>query len=509
VNATDTPTTAVTGPSVADAVAVAEVGVKVHPVRHDSKARLHTVADWPPSDDPADIAARWPADRRANIGVALDGLVLVDLDVKHGKNGLAEWERLCAGCPVPRTWTVRTGTGGVHNLFLLPPGKTYADRTDVWPGVDIKSGPRSQSLAPGSVVKGRPYSAVDLVSPADAPTWLLADWVPLGAVSVLAGPPGLGKTTYGAWLCARVTRGELPSDLSDQPASVVYATFEDDVARTLVPRFAAAGADLSRVYTVRVGDDAGVLTLPRDVQALTERMTEVGARLLILDPIVAALSSTTDAHKDAHVRRALAPLATLAAGLDAAVVAVMHLNKGNSTDLLTRVSGSIAFGAAARCVLGVVPNPHDDTARLVGIAKSNLGNDHQPARRYVITPATITTDDGQTVETSRVDWRGESTTTLADALSTADEFEREDQDDAAEWLDAYLIKNGGTAPAKDIEEAGRAAKHAIHTLRRAAKRIGVTREKTGMRGGWVWRHPADRPEDDSKTPEDDEGDTSP
>ena len=106
------------------------------------------------------------------------------------------------------------------------------------------------------------------------------------------------------------------------------------------------------------------------------RWRETGAKLIILDPVVGHLSGNIDSHKDHSVRRALAPLARLAEDTGAAILGIGHLNKSPSTDVLTRIGGSVAFGAAARSVLllGEDPKaPEGSPERLLVHAKSNLG----------------------------------------------------------------------------------------------------------------------------------------
>ena len=72
----------------------------------------------------------------------------------------------------------------------------------------------------------------------EAVEWYYAGRVPLGALTLLVGPPGLGKTTFACELAARGSRGELVGAAAD----VIFATTEDSLAHTLVPRFTAADA---------------------------------------------------------------------------------------------------------------------------------------------------------------------------------------------------------------------------------------------------------------------------
>src|SRR5262249_27719599 len=130
---------------------------------------------------------------------------------------------------------------------------------------------------------------------------------------------------------------------------------EDAPSDTLVPRLLANGADLKRVRFVGpviVDGDRRPFDPAKDVPLLAAQlaaMPDLG--LLIVDPVVSAVAG--DAHKSADVRRALQPLADLAQQTGAAIIGISHFSKGTAgRDPVERVTGSIAFGAAARIVLG-------------------------------------------------------------------------------------------------------------------------------------------------------------
>ena len=76
-------------------------------------------------------------------------------------------------------------------------------------------------------------------------------------------------------------------------------------------------------------------------------------KLIIIDPITAYLGAT-DSHKTADVRALLAPVSDLAARFGVAIVTISHLNKSGGSEAMGRVTGSVAFVAAAR---GAYPHP--------------------------------------------------------------------------------------------------------------------------------------------------------
>jgi predicted ATP-dependent serine protease len=73
-------------------------------------------------------------------------------------------------------------------------------------------------------------------------------------------------------------------------------------------------------------------TMPRDIDMLGALVVSVGARLVIIDPMNAVLSTKVDAYRDQDIRVALAPLARVAQETGAAIVLVRHLTKGGGSN---------------------------------------------------------------------------------------------------------------------------------------------------------------------------------
>ncbi len=144
--------------------------------------------------------------------------------------------------------------------------------------------------------------------------WTWPERVPAGALTLLAGREGIGKSLVTVNLAASLTRGALDGIRHGRPSRVLFATSEDAWEYTMVPRLLAAGADLDMVGRVQVADDVGVtgLTLPLDVVALREYVGDKSVALLVLDPLTSVMDSRLDHHRDREVRVALEPLARLA-----------------------------------------------------------------------------------------------------------------------------------------------------------------------------------------------------
>src|SRR5262249_54525299 len=141
------------------------------------------------------------------------------------------------------------------------------------------------------------------------------------------------KSTLALDLASRLSLGSPMPDGSPGPSAsaVIIFSAEDDLARVIRPRLAAAGADLSRIHTIAMPDVGGTTRDPvirtDDIQRIESVAHAQDARLLIIDPLVAYLPPEINANNDQHMRRALAILRDLAEATRMAVVVIRHLRK--------------------------------------------------------------------------------------------------------------------------------------------------------------------------------------
>jgi AAA domain len=319
--------------------------------------------------------------------------------------------------------------------------------------------------------------------------WLWPDRIPSGALTLLAGREGIGKSLVGVYLAAQLTRGTLPGGRHGRPSRVMFATSEDAWEFTMVPRLLAAGADLDLVGRVQVEDDGIIfgLTTPVDVPALTTYIATHDVAALILDPLTSVMDGRIDAHRDREVRTALEPLGKLAEETGASVFGLVHLGKGMGTDPVNLILGSRAFSAVTRLVLVAARDPDDDAAYVLSVEKSNLGRIDIPGLTYRIDGVEIATDEGPAGAGLLV-WTGETDRRVRDIMADAGE-EHSNRDEAAKWLIDYLTDLCGEAPAKDVKKAAVAAGFTERTLDRARSRAGVMTGRTGFGKGavYVWR----------------------
>ncbi|MEZ5660437.1 MAG: AAA family ATPase [Burkholderiaceae bacterium] len=317
--------------------------------------------------------------------------------------------------------------------------------------------------------------------------WLWNGWLAQGKLQLLAGPPGLGKTTISTSIAAAVTVGGMWPDGTRAPVgSVLIWSAEDDISDTLVPRLVDAGADLDRVRFVT--SSAGSFDPATEMAALQrEAVSMPDLRLLILDPIVSAVAG--DSHRANDVRRALQPVVDFARATGAAVLGITHFSKGAGGKApIERVIGSQAFGALARLVLVAVQEPGEDGRRLLVRAKSNIGPDGGGIS-YSIEQVPVS--GAEPIRATRIQWHEQVEGHAADLLAVADSTPgaRSVLDDAISFLHDQLA--AGAVPAKRVQESADAQGISKASLRRAEAALRVVKTKGGFNGGWIWRLPTE------------------
>lgn len=324
--------------------------------------------------------------------------------------------------------------------------------------------------------------------------WLWTDRIALGTLALLGGREGIGKSTVAYQLAADLTRGLLPGVGLGIPRAVIVAATEDSWEHTIVPRLMAAGADLQHVYRVEVHTYDGFVTglnLPRDLVALENAVKDVQAALILLDPLMSRLDSKLDTHKDAEVRQALEPLVSIANRSGAAILGLIHLNKSVSNDPLTMLMGSRAFAAVARAVLFCMIDPDDETSRVLGQPKNNLGRTDLPTLTFRIVSAHVADTDDGPVWTGRVDWQAETPRSLSEMMEAASEGaeNRTATQEAADWLHDWLTSQGGSDDSASIKREGAKAGHSQDSLKRARRRIGALSTSEGFPRHTFWTLP--------------------
>ena len=328
-------------------------------------------------------------------------------------------------------------------------------------------------------------------------SWLWPGWLARGKLQILAGAPGCGKTTIALKFAATITRGGAWPDNSRAPISnVLIWSGEDDPKDTLLPRLLAMGADPSRIYFVSgaATTDGQVRAFDpaQDMDSLRAEALKLGdVGFMIVDPIVNAVAG--DSHKNSETRRSLQPVVDLAEQLGASVLGISHYTKGTQgRDPIERVTGSIAFGAVPRIIMGAAKVLREDGGleRILVRAKSNIGPDGG-GYAYTLDQVELKAHPG--LFASAVVWGppldGSAQNLLSSAEATGDAAASTALSEAENFLRVELA--GGRVSSKELGARARDAGISDRTLKRAKQALGIKATREGATGAWYCILPSD------------------
>lgn len=350
--------------------------------------------------------------------------------------------------------------------------------------------------------------AVELICGADiepkAIDWVWREWLMAGALNLLSGSPGAGKSTIAFALAAVVsTGGKWPDGTKASLGAVVIWSGEDSIEHGIVPRLHACGADMHNVHfvpsSINEGEQSRSFDPATDMDALRAAITHLAAkgtpvRLLIIDPIVSAVAG--DSHKNAEVRRDLQTLVDLAEAVGCAVLGITHFTKGTQgRDTNERVTGSVAFIAVAR--VGLIATKLSDEqaptpgARAFMRGKSNYGVD-TGGRYYQLDQRELPSSDpsAPVLVAQCVVWGTEIEGTAHELLKAAEGEGKQPSmvEMAALWLGEVL--RDGQVASVEVQRRAVGAGFSKKTLERARHSLGVRATQT--ESGWAMSLPPGR-----------------
>ncbi|MEA3274209.1 MAG: bifunctional DNA primase/polymerase [Pseudomonadota bacterium] len=182
--------------------------------------------------DTAEIGAwlkRWPDANLALVTGAVSGIVVLDVDPRHGgTESLEQWERRYGS--LAETVEARTGGGGRH-LYFAHPGELVQNRVGISPGIDLR-GDGGYVVAPPSLhASGQRYRWVrspDLYPPAPLPRWLLQ------AALIEHAPRGHPLEHWRRLLREGVSEGERNNSIASLAGHLLWHGVDPDVAAELL-----------------------------------------------------------------------------------------------------------------------------------------------------------------------------------------------------------------------------------------------------------------------------------
>ena len=316
------------------------------------------------------------------------------------------------------------------------------------------SPPKGLTLTPASNIKPEKID------------WLWEGVLARGAISILAGDPGLGKSQVSLSIAAAISSGGCWPASKQQAAqsNVIIVSMEDNASYTIVPRLIACGADLGRVHVLIAEDDS--FNLERDIPKLRGLIDSLkSVDLIIIDPVTAYMGKS-DASSSTDVRRITTELAALAQDHGSSILLVSHLNKRQDGAATYRVLGSVSWMGAARTAFFIERDSGDAERRVMVPAKNNLALD---TTGFAFALQSVDLPDG--IKTSRVIWDASSHTGTADQVLV----DRGDGGDALALAVDFLreLLKSGRVESMKANKAANDNQISESTLKRAKRKLGI------------------------------------
>lgn len=164
-------------PAIVAALKTIAQGIPVFPVNPLNKQPLTRHGFHDATTDLGTVTAWWAQNPNAMIGVptgAPSQLLVIDVDIKNGKDGLATLRVLeTEHGPLPSTRKVRSASGGLHLFFKMPGAEIRSNVGLLGEGVDHRADGGYIVWAGSVDAQGRSYQELTSDSPAEPPHWLI------------------------------------------------------------------------------------------------------------------------------------------------------------------------------------------------------------------------------------------------------------------------------------------------------------------------------------------------
>jgi AAA domain len=245
--------------------------------------------------------------------------------------------------------------------------------------------------------------------------WLWQGRLVRGVLNLLTGEEGVGKGTLLAWLIRRVTRGELPGALHEQPARVLWIGDEDPWERVVGPRLYAAGADLSLVRELTTGEESALLDVVRDASTLDALLGRERYELVAFEALVDNLPHLRNPTDMVEIRSSLRPLRRVLRHHEVTGLGTLHTTKVETGDFRRKQGGSHQFNALSRSSLFIGRHPDGSDRRVLARGKGNYGPPPDPLS-FAIDARCFQLNDHTFAESKATDFREEPELTLEELV---------------------------------------------------------------------------------------------
>lgn len=282
--------------------------------------------------------------------------------------------QLCDGTKTLETMKKIIQTINEANLEIPLTDKEL--ETEVFPSLERFKKHEAKKVDPETSIDP---SKINLVSVSDIKKerveWLIPGYIPKGAITIIGGDGGLGKTSLWCNIASAISNGtpcvlQENNDVLYPQGEVTYFSGEDDTARVLRDRLEQNGANLDNIKTLPMDDDA--FTSLSIGGALIEGIIEARRpTLVIFDPIQQFIKNA-DMSKRNDMRKIMTSLSKLGKKYGTTFILVMHTNKRDKIgSFRDKLSDSADLWDIARSVIALGRNQNNEN--FITHEKSNYG----------------------------------------------------------------------------------------------------------------------------------------
>ena len=427
--------------------------------------------------------------------------------VAHGAFDGGKWI-LTGGCPfnpdhigtgdkIAAVFLMDTGIPGYHCFHASCANNGWRQFREQ---VEKTSGKEKFYFSPRSLIIGVPQNEVltpvvqqwktfSEIEPEEL-LWLWPEKLPLGANTIIAGDPSLGKTLLMLDLAAR---GSVGADFIDGVVNdtgvfeTILFSDEDDPRTIIGPRLIGMHADRSKIHVLEmVGERNGQersFRLDKDLMILREKLeTCPDVRLIIIDPLSNYYGSK-NGNSEQEVRSILMPLAKLAQEFNVAIVTVMHNSKAQGRSAMHKTIGAVGNAGVARMGWTFVRDPENPDHKLMLQMKENLGQ--FPGIKYTTKTVHVPVK-GKDVGVASVEFLGTSNARVENILIQTEDFKEKSVQPAINFLKARLTQGGAPQAAAPLLEQAGAQGITPGQLKAARTKMGMIDVQAGNCKKWMW-----------------------
>jgi putative DNA primase/helicase len=342
------------------------------------------------------------------------------------------------------------------------------------------------------------YSA-DSIEPGEL-LWLWPEKFVAGAVTIISGAGGCGKTTCISDWIARITTGrDWPNGAKNTYGArrVLFCSEEDDPVTVTIPRLIAAGADRSKVQLIKIvrrvkggKNTEAILNITNHIRGLIKVVEDnPDIALLVLDPLTSYIGGA-NMNKTEEMAPLMKKLSSLCQKNGITVLALVHSSKRSDVNAQEKIMGAGTIVNSSRGAWVIARDAEDKDKYRMGYAKGNNVKKKNGMEFKIV--STEVEYNGKIYKTSKIDWIGESDMDADDMLAAHRDKLRSGNEDSKMNLAIAVLRETVPCFAKDALQKAEAEGVIERQLFRAKNKLGIKTDTSRGKGKAYWYIPGEK-----------------